>query len=209
MNDSFRPHDLLWLRAGALPAPLPAWARADWPVVVRRAEPPSPALVPVGLRGPQRADRHASWASRADVLRAASPETLAAALRDLDPQDAHPLLRALHALAPRLDALGLAWGPAGSTAFALATGAAVLREGSDLDLLVRVPTPPAANIREGLRRLQQHAACRLDIQLDTGTGGFALAEWLAAREQVLLKTARGPILVADPWSPPPPVEIAA
>lgn len=200
MNGSFRPHDLLWPQAGALPGALPAWARPDWPVVVRRAESPSPQLLPVGLRGPERGDRHACWVSRADVLRAASPEALALALRETDPRAAPPVLQALHALAPRLDALGLAWGPAGSTAFALATGAAVLRDGSDLDLVVRVPAPPSAAVRDGLRTLQQHVACRLDIQLDTGSGGFALAEWLRGSGRVLLKTARGPVLVADPWS---------
>jgi len=40
--------------------------------------------------------------------------------------------------------------------------------------------------------------CRADTQIETPLGGFALTEWL--REgRALLKTARGPRLVADPW----------
>ena len=50
-----------------------------------------------------------------------------------------------------------------------------------------------------LKALQGRVACWLDIQIDTGTGGFALNEWLAGRRQVLLKTAGGPLLVEDPW----------
>jgi phosphoribosyl-dephospho-CoA transferase len=42
--------------------------------------------------------------------------------------------------------------------------------------------------------------CRVDLQIDTGHGGFALRDWLASPHQTLLKTDHGPRLVADPWS---------
>ncbi|NMF87942.1 malonate decarboxylase holo-ACP synthase [Aromatoleum petrolei] len=201
MNTAFRPHDLLWLRdPGALRGPLPGWVRAAWPVVVRRAEAAQPGLVAVGLRGSSRAERHASWVARDAVLRALSPETLAQGVRAGGERPAHPVLDTLHRLVPPLDEIGLAWGPAGSTAFALATGAAILHANSDLDLVLRAAVAPSALQRRRLQALQGGVACRLDIQIETGAGAFALNEWLAGRGRVLLKTDRGPVLVADPWA---------
>jgi phosphoribosyl-dephospho-CoA transferase len=129
------------------------------------------------------------------VVRILTPESLAAAL----PADGGlPCLDALLALAPRLDALGLAWGPAGGVGFWLACGLPVLRPDSDLDLLVRAPSPLAPSTRAALCALQDAANCRIDIQLDTGRGGFALAEY-GRGGRVLLKTAEGPLMVDDPW----------
>jgi phosphoribosyl-dephospho-CoA transferase len=111
-------------------------------------------------------------------------------------------LRALAALAPRLRALGLAWGPTGGTGFLLASGLPVLRVDSDLDLLVRSPAPLTSATVEALLELQADAECRVDIQVDTGLGGFALSEYAKGRGRVLLKTSTGPVLLADPWRVP-------
>ena len=64
-------------------------------------------------------------------------------------------------------------------------------------------TPAASNteielLKAQLAALQAKAPCRLDIQVDTGAGGFALAEYVRGG-RVMLKTAHGPVLVADPW----------
>jgi len=197
----FRPHDLLWVRAPlSLAGPaLPEWVDADWPVVVRRAEPLDPEAIPVGLRGRERHQRHAAWLDRAQVSDALSPEALASALWARVPDPVPAALEALRTLAPYLDEIGLPWGPSGSAGFALATGIAVLRPDSDLDLLIRAAAAPTARQTNGLKALQGLVPCRLDIQIDTGVGGFALNEWLSGRRRVLLKTARGPFLVADPW----------
>jgi phosphoribosyl-dephospho-CoA transferase len=109
-----------------------------------------------------------------------------------------PCIAALLHLAPRLQSLGLAWGPVGGAGFWLASGLAVLRPTSDLDLLVRAPAPLAPATLAALTALQEPAPCRLDIQIDTGHGGFALAEY-ARGGKVLRKTDHGPQLVADPW----------
>jgi phosphoribosyl-dephospho-CoA transferase len=74
----------------------------------------------------------------------------------------------------------------------------VLRATSDLDLLVRLPRRPARGLFDALCTLQDGQPCRLDIQIDTGAGGFALAEY-ARGGRVLLKTDAGPRLVDDPW----------
>lgn len=198
----FFPHDLLFLRlpdrfdAGGA---WPDWLDADWlmaaPLVVRR-EVARGSLVPVGARGSRRNERCKGFVQRGAVTRCVTPEMLARL--PLPAGCTLPPLLALAELAPRLDALGVAWGPTGGAGFQLASGLAVLRPDSDLDLLVRAPAPLAAALVERLAGLQDTAPCRIDIQVDTGQGGFALAEYVRGRG-VLLKTAHGPLLVADPW----------
>lgn len=195
-----RPHDLLWLRRFPVAAP-PDWIRPDWPVVVRRDH--GRGRIPIGLRGQLRSQRMAAWTTAGDVTARVAPEQLAREARwHGHPQAALPCLQALDAVAPRLDGMGLAWGPTGSAGFALATGVALLRPDSDLDIRIDAREPLDAAARQGLADLACHAGCRLDIQIDTGLGGFALGEWLADRGRVLLKTNRGPVMVSDPWSAP-------
>ena len=199
-----RPHDLLWLRTApsADGMPLPTWVETGWPVVVRRAQPAGSELIPVGLRGRLRHQRHPAWVARAQVLRTCSPEALARARSwTRMVSDGLPCIETLARLAPIVDAAGLRWGPTGSVGFALASGESALHSASDLDLLVRAEIPLDDDEVDLLRQLKTHASCRLDIQIDTGRGGFALDEWLAGRRRVLLKTASGPRLVADPWQP--------
>jgi len=202
-----QPHDLVWIKAQ--PAGLPDWARPDWPVVVRRAEPPQPGLIPVGFRGPQRHQRHAGWIDPAQALRVSTPEGLAAVARRTQPRAGWlPCLNALLRVTPLLDVLPRPWGPTGSVGFALATGLSILHAASDLDLRLQADTPLSADECAQLQAIKAQAGCRLDIQIDTGHGGFAFDEWAAGRPRVLLKTARGPWLVQDPWRVPPDEEAA-
>ncbi|MDZ5633749.1 malonate decarboxylase holo-ACP synthase [Janthinobacterium sp. GMG1] len=198
--EAWRAHDLLWL--GGLPddASLPAWADAAWlraaPVVVRRAS-TAPGRIPVGVRGMLRSERHACEVDAAAVVRRMTPEVLAHAP---EPAFACAALDALRQVAPLLDATGWAWGPTGGVGFALASSLPVLRADSDLDLVLRIAAPPDADQAEALRAIAATVtACRLDLQIDTGVGGFAYAEWAAGRAKVLLKTDRGPVLTATPW----------
>lgn len=197
--DAPRPHDLLFLRepaafvtAGAAPE-RPRWLMPAAPVVVRR-EATAAGVVPVGARGLARNERCKGYADAAAVARRVTPEMLrpAALTAGL------PCLEALRVLGPQLDALGVAWGPTGGVGFHLASALPVLREASDLDLLVRLPRRPPAALVDALCALQAGLACRIDIQLDTGTGGCALLEY-ARGGRVLLKTAHGPRFTDDPW----------
>jgi phosphoribosyl-dephospho-CoA transferase len=209
--DTPRPHDLLFLRhAAAFEAcacnARPGWLDTDWlaraPVVVRRAVVPT-GRVAVGARGLQRSERCAGHVALADVVRRVTPEDLARVTLD-DPgrlasaAATLPCIAALTALAPRLEALGLEWGPAGGTGFWLASDLPVLRPASDLDLLVRAPRRLGPDTFAALRALVDAAPCRVDIQVDTGDGGFALMEY-ARGGKVLLKTDHGPRLLIDPW----------
>ncbi|OYO28622.1 malonate decarboxylase holo-ACP synthase [Janthinobacterium sp. PC23-8] len=195
----YRAHDLLWVDAVTA---APPWASQEWlrqaPLVVRRAA-TAPYRIPVGMRGQLRSERHACEIEAANILRCVTPEMLAAVPFD---GGACAALSALRTVAPLLDATGWAWGPTGGVGFALATGLPVLREDSDLDLVLRLPAPPDAAQTEALRTIATAVTtCRLDLQIDTGHGGFAWAEWAAGRSKILLKTNRGPLLTATPWEP--------
>lgn len=205
---SIRAHDLLWIadaRDLTFHAAPPDWASAAWlvqaPVVVRREFTRDDDRIPVGVRGMTRAERAAAYVPLRRIVRRLTPEAVvesaAQTLPVLDP--ALPSLRAFAHVAPLLDALGLAWGVTGSAGFALATGLAVLRESSDLDLLVRAPARLSERDATALTDALSDAPARIDAQIDTGLGGFALLEWQARRGRVMLKTARGPILVENPW----------
>lgn len=140
----------------------------------------------------------------AQVVRAQTPEDVASAWlrRGAQGTFATPCLQALQALAPRLDALPLAWGVTGSVGFTLASGFDVLRHDSDLDLLVRAPSVGDAAALHCIAALLGDCAARVDVQVETPGGAFALQEWLRTGGPVLLKTAFGPVLCDDAWHPP-------
>ncbi len=196
-----RPHDLLWLTTrDALEGISESWVENAWhiglPVVVRR-DVDANGRIPVGVRGLKRDQRAAGWVSPAHVARVVSPEQLAVE-NDLlrSPFITQPPVQVAVQLSRQ--SWPWSWGITGSTGYALATGIPVIHADSDLDLIIRAPLPlTRAELILWQSQLSQ-ALCRADTQVDTPIGGFALAEWL--REgKALLKTARGPQLVRDPW----------
>jgi phosphoribosyl-dephospho-CoA transferase len=203
-----RPHDLLWLGASAELSPvdaLPAWATAAWlsvaPVVVRRAV-PSGDRVPVGLRGTARHQRCAAHVAADRIARKVSPHDIAHSVSG-NPlvRDARlACLRTLGRLACMLNETSLTWGVTGSVGFTLASGLDVLRDDSDLDLLVHAPDRHVAEALRALGGSTRDAESRVDVQVETPCGAFALNEWLRTGGPVLLKTTRGPLLVDDPWN---------
>ena len=203
-----QPHDLIWLRdapAFAASQPLPAWVDATWlavaPVVVRR-DLPRDGRIPVGLRGRRREERHATWIDAAQCARVMSPFAIAwtARWQDHPRRLALPALRTLARIAPLLDARGLQWGVTGAAGFTLASGLDVLHPGSDVDLLIDAAAPLDQADEQWLAALiDDGTEARLDIQIATPHGGFALLERLRTGGRVLLKTATGPVRCADPW----------
>lgn len=197
----FRPHDLLWLSSrDALQGELPEWA-ARWhpalPVVMRR-DSDAQRRVPVGIRGPARHQRAAAWTEASAAVRRLTPE----ALIDFLPDTAYRLLPPVQsALRLAQKAWPWGWGITGSVGYALATGEPVIHAGSDLDLLIRAPEQPAAAELQRWQRFCASLPCRVDTQVETRSGGFALAEWLRDN-RAMLKTNHGPVLTADPWEEP-------
>jgi phosphoribosyl-dephospho-CoA transferase len=193
-----RPHDLLLLTGGgAWEAGLPDWARASltacpWAVVRRAPQPPG--LVPVGIRGPSRSQRHAALIPTCAVLRRVPPEAVRS-----HPRLSH-LAATLSGVARLLDGAA-AWGPTGGVGFELATGHPVTHPGSDLDLLVRTPyrweRARAARLADAFAALPGRTDCRLE----TPRGGVSLVEWARTDGPIMVRTAHGPRLVTDPWDP--------
>ncbi|MGR6919172.1 malonate decarboxylase holo-ACP synthase [[Actinomadura] parvosata] len=193
-----RPHDLLLLSVGgAWAAALPHWARTSlarcpW-AVVRRAPRP-PGLIPIGVRGAGRSQRHAALVPETAVIRRLAPEALR-----LRPRLPH-LAATLSGVARLLDGKDV-WGPTGGVGFELATGCQVTHPGSDLDLLIRMPRRP--DRAEATRLWEAFALlpARVDCQLETPRGGVNLVEWARSGGPVMVRAASGPRLVSDPWAP--------
>lgn len=207
----YRPHDLLWPVAASalifseLP---PSWATPAWlavaPVVVRRATLADAAQVPVGLRGATRSERCAARMAAGHVVRVLKPEAIGRSAAHSARVRESPLacLQALARLGPKLDALPLAWGVTGGVGFSLASGFDVLRPDSDLDLILRAPLATDAAALRAVARLLRDLDARVDAQVETPFGAFALQEWIRTGGAVLLKTNRGPVLTDDAWSRP-------
>jgi len=192
-------HDLLWgLPVSALPDDAPDWVvdavRFGHPLVVRRAL-AQVGQVAVGVRGPRREQRYATFMALADVQRRVRPEQLT----QIVGENNWPALQALAQIRPLMNALGLIWGVSGSAGFELASGIAALHQHSDLDLIVRTPDFVSRVWAAGLVHKLDDAVCRIDVQLQTPCGAVALREWAGASRQVLLKSASGAELVAEPW----------
>ncbi len=205
MQQAFRPHDLIWpaspagLRSAV--AVLPDWLNPAWPVVIRRA-PADGLWLPVGLRGHSRSLRHAAFLLSEGATLCATPESLVTGWQQHPELLVFHCVRLLKAVAKTCNALALPWGPTGSVGFALATGEAVLRTDSDLDLVVKATQPLTVGQIELLHTLEQqaqHFQCCIDVQIDTGQGAFAFSEWQRTAQRVLLKTDAGPVLTEDPW----------
>jgi len=196
----YLPHTLLW---GAtclhLPADAPEWTHtviaAGWPVVVRRAS-YQVGHIPIGIRGYTRCERYTSWLPASAVTHAIVPE----ALCNLSPQRDLPPWQALAQLRPVLNAIALVWGITGGAGFELATRIPVLHASSDLDLLLRTPQPFSRAQARALWAECQAAHCRIDLQLQTPSGGLALAEWAGHATRVMVKGAHAPRLLTDPWA---------
>jgi phosphoribosyl-dephospho-CoA transferase len=198
-----RPHDLLRLTgSAALDDMLPGWASASlaacpWGVVRRAPHPPG--LIPIGVRGPERWQRHATMVPKDAVTRFVRPEELKGRRPHL-PRLAITLSGVARELTAELDGDAV-WGPTGSVGFELVSGQQTTHRGSDLDLVIRTP-----------RRLERTQAARLaaaftdlpgkvDCQLETPRGGVGLTEWADAGGPVMVRTDHGPELVNDPWAP--------
>lgn len=199
-----RPHDLIWIdQASSLRSTteLPPWVAQYWqtslPLVIRR-DSINDNFIPVGIRGMKRSQRLAATVKNSAIIQVVSPEELVAKADSSmsSPWLAIPAMQALIAL--KANKLTWQWGVTGSCGYQLATGLEVMTMQSDLDLLVRCPYPVQLTDFLSLAELIRTLACRVDVQIETPYGGFALNEWL--REgRVMLKTATGPLLTANPW----------
>ncbi|KQR78895.1 phosphoribosyl-dephospho-CoA transferase [Burkholderia sp. Leaf177] len=206
MGSLVNPHDLLRLKADACVfADAPAWVAASLErapfVVVRRAR-AIDGRVAIGIRGAVRSERFGSWIGLQHVEAVLTPEMLKSAKPHQNRADL-PAFNLLQAITSICDASELAWGPAGSVGFELASERATVTDQSDLDLLMRAPEPldrPEAKLLfDALSAAAFERAIRIDVQIETHEGAFSLAEFVHPGARVMLRSADGPKLIADPW----------
>nr|WP_196804871.1 phosphoribosyl-dephospho-CoA transferase MdcG domain-containing protein [Methylopila sp. M107] len=100
-----------------------------------------------------------------------------------------------NAIALAQEATGLAWGPGGSAGFELATGRPTLTPDSDLDVVIRTSALPPVAAWGPLSAALEKSPLRVDVLVETPSGGVALAELLGGGGEVHLRTASGPRLV--------------
>lgn len=209
-------HDLLRLAPDA-PAfsDAPAWVARSLthaPFVVVRRAPALNGTIPVGVRGAARSERFGTWIGLEHVCNVVKPESLIDSLielnernelNELNERNFLPAFALLRAIRPVCDATGLVWGPTGSVGFELASGVPSATQSSDLDVLLRAPLALSRDASRALfDELTRHAAeqnARIDIQIETPNGAFSLAEFTHAGARVMMRSADGPTLVADPW----------
>jgi phosphoribosyl-dephospho-CoA transferase len=194
----------------------PDWApaaltRAPWAVVRR----PAPRLGqwPVGVRGGLRSQRGAAWLPGRAVQECITPQMLAAkrTWRHHPSIAATPAGAALDEAAAILAVHGHAgrWGPGGSVGFELASGVPSTTSGSDLDIVLSADEPmaraDATRLHADLSKLPVH----IDLLLETPQGAVMLAEYATSAGVTLLRSARGPRLVWDPWRADSAADVAA
>lgn len=187
------------------PLTLPPWAeaalsRAPW-VVVRRAR-GRDGLIPVGVRGAERAERLAAWLHPRAALECLTPPELAA--RSGWPGRGRraevPALASLEAVAALMRRHELLWGPCGSVGFELASGVATATAESDLDLMVEAHAPMPRAAAAGLAAALAQLPVRADVLLEGPHGAVALEEYAAGHTSLMLRTVDGPRMVRDPWA---------
>ncbi|RKS84460.1 phosphoribosyl-dephospho-CoA transferase [Orbus hercynius] len=197
------PHDLLWVArddALIIDGPLPAWFHrqraATYPVVVRR-EAVAAEFVAVGIRGQNRSQRLAAKVHCAEVIARLTPEeVLLKSISKISQSSSLPAMQALDCLMD-ID-LTWIWGVTGSAGYQLASDVQVMNDNSDLDLVFRSPVERDFDQFVQLSQCLSRLPGRIDAQIETPNGAFALNEWVRDR-QTMLKTVHGPIMTTNPW----------
>jgi len=164
-------------------------------VVVRRAIARN-GLIPVGIRGATRAQRHAAWLRSEHINEMRTPEQLASekAWPSLDCDRCGDLRNALVAMGRVLMQLGLhRWGPTGSAGFELGSGVPTLTATSDLDVILRLERLPSVDVARGwLASLDACGGRRIDCLIELPHGAVALRELAQSPERAILRTVDGP-----------------
>jgi phosphoribosyl-dephospho-CoA transferase len=200
-----RPHDLLRLKDGAqlTQAALPEWAirsLRQTPFVVVRRDAANDDLIPVGIRGVTRDQRHAAFVHADDIESIITPESLAIARSWKSPRcREHAAFVALDRIAAAASDIDLIWGPGGAVGFELATGTHALTASSDVDIVVYPDERHTRDALTSFRDAVSDANIRVDILIEATLGAAALDEWIASTQRVLIKTCDGPRLGEFSW----------
>jgi phosphoribosyl-dephospho-CoA transferase len=172
--------------------------RRPW-VVVRRGR-ISDGLIPVGVRGMQRHERWAGFASLSEVLETRRPDQLRLLLAE-DSRRGLQAFQTLSYLESQLVGLNMSWGPGGSVGYELASGVPAVRVDSDLDLIIFSHRKLDIAEARDLWRVVSSVPGKVDTLVETPCGGFSLEEFVTTSpRKILLRTSDGRIFGSDPWN---------
>lgn len=208
MEQLVYPHDLLtiFLEKDELSS-FPEWAQLKLTkfqtVIVTRQKPLSKNGVVVGVRGNQRNQRVAFEINKQRIQKRVTPyEALEQFKFNQLPESRKdfPVFQALRNIQDK-QFLSSNFGITGSAGYEIATGDMMVKETSDLDLVLKVdyqiPFDKLKKLWESLNQSSVHA----DVQLVNADRGFSLEEFVQQNgRSVLIKSGLGPFISNDPWN---------
>jgi phosphoribosyl-dephospho-CoA transferase len=204
---SVRTHDLLEIDTRRFIAGLgsaPQWideVLRESPFVVARRGRFTEQEIPVGVRGPERNQRWATFCHAKLIKSILTPPQLLRRTVPISRANVIPAFRALNVLKDWWTDLDLPWGPGGSVGFELATGKLVAKPQSDLDIVIYADSRMTTDEAESFYTQTIELPAVADIRVETLVCGFSLTEYAqAASTAILLRTSVGQVLRKDPWS---------
>ena len=208
MEQLVYPHDLLTitLEKDELSS-FPEWAQLKLTefqtVIVTRQKPLSKNKIVVGVRGNQRNQRFAFEINKQRIQKRVTPyEALEQFKFNRLPESrkGFPVFQALRSIQGK-HFLSADFGITGSAGYEIVTGDMMVKETSDLDLILkvdhRIPFDKLKKLWENLNQFSVHA----DVQLVHADRGFSLEEFVQQNgKQVLIKSGTGPFISNAPWN---------
>lgn len=207
MEQLVYPHDLLTiaLEKDELSS-FPEWSQLKLTefqtVIVTRQKPLSKDGVVVGVRGNQRNQRFAFEVNKQRIQKRVTPyEVLGNFTFDCLPESrqALPVFRALRSIQAE-QFLSADFGITGSAGYEIVTSDMMVKETSDLDLVLKVDHQILFDELKTLWKNVNQFSVHADVQLVNADRGFSLEEFVQQNgKQVLIKAGTGPFISNDPW----------
>lgn len=207
MEQLVYPHDLLTiaLKKKELLS-FPEWVQLKLiefqTVIVTRQKPLSENGVVVGVRGNQRDQRFAFEIDRQRIQKRITPyKALTQFNFDQLPEGrkALPVFQTLQSIQDQ-QFLAANFGITGSASYEIVTGDLMVKQTSDLDLILKADCEMAFSDLKRLWNFLNQFSVHADVQLVSQTRGFSLEEFVQQKgKQVLIKSENGPFISKNPW----------
>ena len=208
MEQLVYPHDLLTitLEKDELSS-FPEWAQLKLTefqtVIVTRQKPLSKNKIVVGVRGNQRNQRFAFEINKQRIQKRVTPyEALEQFKFNRLPESrkGFPVFQALRSIQGK-HFLSADFGITGSAGYEIVTGDMMVKETSDLDLVLKVDHQISFDELKSLWENVNQFSVHADVQLVRADRGFSLEEFVQQNgKQVLIKSGTGPFISNDPWN---------
>lgn len=201
-------HDLLLVKSTTIEEACiaePTWVRPaleKYPWVIARRAISAEDRVAVGVRGQERRQRWGGFMRKDQIVKGITPWHLRSGLANTV-RLSLPAIQSLRFLEIELASLSNDWGPGGSVGYELVSGAPVVTQESDLDLVLSAPDRFDRDFVQHLWKKILLAPAKVDVRIETPWCGFSLEEYVRRNsEKLLVRTSTGPRLTADPWNQP-------